>query len=70
LLTGDIDKNLEPGSRPLLRDVLEKAEAKAAFAKISYEIAGVSRADFARLIKDDFERWGPIVKASGFTVLD
>jgi tripartite-type tricarboxylate transporter receptor subunit TctC len=53
-----------------IRDVLEKAEAKAAFAKISYEIAGVSRADFARLIRDDFERWGPIVKASGFSVLD
>jgi tripartite-type tricarboxylate transporter receptor subunit TctC len=47
--------------------VLEKAEAKAAFAKISYEIAGVSRADFARLIKDDFERWRPILTESAST---
>jgi tripartite-type tricarboxylate transporter receptor subunit TctC len=51
-------------------EALKTEEAKAAFAKISYEIAGISRADFARLIRDDFERWGPIVKASGFTVLD
>jgi tripartite-type tricarboxylate transporter receptor subunit TctC len=53
-----------------IREVLKKEEARATFAKISYEIAGASRADFARLIKDDFERWGPIVKASGFTPLD
>jgi tripartite-type tricarboxylate transporter receptor subunit TctC len=27
-------------------------------------------ADFARQIKTDFDRWGPIVKASGFTPMD
>ena len=37
-----------------IRQVLKKKETKATFAKISYEIAGGSRADFARLIKDDF----------------
>jgi tripartite-type tricarboxylate transporter receptor subunit TctC len=53
-----------------IRQVLKKEETKTTFAKISYEVAGTSRADFARVIKDDFERWGPIVKASGFTPLD
>jgi len=49
-----------------IREVLKKEEVKADFAKISYEIAAASGADFARLIKSDFERWGPIVKASGY----
>ena len=49
-----------------IREVLKKEEIKAAFTKISYEIATASGADFARLIKSDFERWGPIVKASGY----
>jgi tripartite-type tricarboxylate transporter receptor subunit TctC len=50
----------------VIRKVLSKEEIKAAFTKISYEIVGASQADFARLIKSDFERWGPIVKASGY----
>ena len=53
-----------------IREALKKEEIKAAFAQISYEVAAASGADFARLIKSDFERWGPIVQASGFTLLD
>jgi tripartite-type tricarboxylate transporter receptor subunit TctC len=53
-----------------IQDVLKKEEAKATFAKISYEVAGVSLSDFTRVINEDFERWGRIVKASGFTPLD
>jgi tripartite-type tricarboxylate transporter receptor subunit TctC len=49
-----------------IHGVLKKEEIKAAFTRISYEIATASGADFARLIKSDFERWGPIVKASGY----
>jgi tripartite-type tricarboxylate transporter receptor subunit TctC len=49
-----------------IREALKKEEIKAAFTEISYEIATASGADFARLIKSDFERWGPIVKASGY----
>jgi tripartite-type tricarboxylate transporter receptor subunit TctC len=49
-----------------IREVLKKEEVKAAFTRISYEIAAASGADFAGLIKSDFERWGPIVKASGY----
>jgi tripartite-type tricarboxylate transporter receptor subunit TctC len=54
----------------VIRKVLSKEEIKAAFTKISYEIVGASQADFARLIKFDFERWGPIVKASGYKAED
>jgi tripartite-type tricarboxylate transporter receptor subunit TctC len=49
-----------------IREALKKEEVKAAFTKIAYETAAVSGSDFARLIKSDFERWGPIVKASGY----
>jgi tripartite-type tricarboxylate transporter receptor subunit TctC len=49
-----------------VREALKKEEIKAAFARISYEIAAASGSDFARLINSDFERWGPIVKASGY----
>ena len=49
-----------------IREALKKEEVKAAFAKISYEIAAIPGAEFAGLIKSDFERWGPIVKASGY----
>jgi tripartite-type tricarboxylate transporter receptor subunit TctC len=49
-----------------IRKILNKEEIKAAFTKISYEIADASGTNFARLIKSDFERWGPIVKASGY----
>jgi tripartite-type tricarboxylate transporter receptor subunit TctC len=49
-----------------IREALKKEEVKAAFTKISYEIAAISGAEFAGLIKSDFERWGPIVKASGY----
>jgi tripartite-type tricarboxylate transporter receptor subunit TctC len=50
-----------------IRDALKKNEIKAGLTKLSYETTGISRSDFARLIKADFERWAPIVKASGFT---
>jgi tripartite-type tricarboxylate transporter receptor subunit TctC len=49
-----------------LREALKKEEVKAALAEISYEVATAAGADFAQLIKSDFERWGPIVKASGY----
>ena len=50
-----------------IHKVLGNDEIKAALTKISYEIAGASRVDFAPLIKSDFQRWGLIVQASGFT---
>jgi tripartite-type tricarboxylate transporter receptor subunit TctC len=48
-------------------EVLKKEEIKATFKKVAYEVAGDSATDFARLVKSDFERWGSVVQASGFT---
>jgi tripartite-type tricarboxylate transporter receptor subunit TctC len=53
-----------------INEVLKKEEIKAVFTKIAYDVSGASGTDFARLIKSDFERWGSVVKASGFTPLD
>jgi tripartite-type tricarboxylate transporter receptor subunit TctC len=50
-----------------VRDALETDEVKAGLAKSSFEIGGTSPAEFAHLVKADLERWGPLVKASGFT---
>jgi tripartite-type tricarboxylate transporter receptor subunit TctC len=49
-----------------IREVLKTDAFKAGIAKLSFEPAGTSPSDFAKLIKSDFDRWGPIVRASGF----
>jgi tripartite-type tricarboxylate transporter receptor subunit TctC len=53
-----------------LRTTLQTKEVQAGLANQSVDVAGHTPADFARQIKADFDRWGPIVKASGFTPLD
>jgi tripartite-type tricarboxylate transporter receptor subunit TctC len=53
-----------------IREVLQKEETKATLTKLSFQIAGHSQLDFARLIKSEFQRWRSIVQASGFTPLD
>lgn len=53
-----------------LRTALKTKPMLDAFATLSVDAAGHTPADFARVIKADTDRWGPIVKASGFTPLD
>ncbi len=53
-----------------LRAALQTKEVQAGLANQSVDVGGLTPADFARQVKADFERWGPIVKASGFTPLD
>jgi tripartite-type tricarboxylate transporter receptor subunit TctC len=48
-------------------EALRADSVKAGLAKLSYEPAGASPGVFATLIKSDFDRWGSIVRASGFT---
>ena len=43
---------------------------KSGLAKQSFEVAGMPPADLVTLIKADTERWGGIVKASGFDPID
>ncbi|MBT2326867.1 twin-arginine translocation pathway signal protein [Variovorax paradoxus] len=51
-----------------VRDALASAEIKDGFRKMSFKPRGESPAEFAKLIRSDYEQWGPIVKATGFTV--
>jgi tripartite-type tricarboxylate transporter receptor subunit TctC len=54
----------------VLRAALQTKEVLAGLANQSVEPGGLTPADFARQMRADYERWGPIVKASGFTPLD
>jgi tripartite-type tricarboxylate transporter receptor subunit TctC len=40
---------------------------KTGLARLSVEAVSVTPGEFAQLIKSDFDRWGPIVQASGFS---
>jgi tripartite-type tricarboxylate transporter receptor subunit TctC len=63
---------------PALVAQLNAAVRKAALAKpvieglekLSFDMAGESPAEFAAFVKKELERWGPIVKASGFSSED
>jgi tripartite-type tricarboxylate transporter receptor subunit TctC len=54
----------------VLRAALQTREVQAGLAAQSVDPGGLTPADFARQVKADFDRWGPIVKESGFTPLD
>src|SRR4029079_15216050 len=45
-----------------LRAALQTKEVQAGLATQSVEAGGLTPADFARQVKADFDRWGPIVK--------
>jgi tripartite-type tricarboxylate transporter receptor subunit TctC len=53
-----------------LRAALQTKQVQAGLAAQSVDPGGLTPAEFARQIKVDYERWGPIVKASGFTPVD
>jgi tripartite-type tricarboxylate transporter receptor subunit TctC len=50
-----------------IRTVVNTHVFKTALAKLSVDPAGETPKEFAQLVKSDFDRWGPIVQASGFT---
>jgi tripartite-type tricarboxylate transporter receptor subunit TctC len=50
------------------KDCAEALHAPAVeqrLAKLGATVAGTSPADFAKLIRADYEKWGPIIKAAG-----
>jgi tripartite-type tricarboxylate transporter receptor subunit TctC len=53
-----------------IRTVVNTETFKTALAKLSIDAASVTPGEFAQLIKSDFDRWGPIVQASGFSPED
>jgi len=54
----------------VLRAALQTKEMQAGLANQSVDVGGLTPAEFVRQVKADFDRWGPIVKESGFTPLD
>lgn len=53
-----------------IREALKSKEVTEGFAKFAFEPAGESPVEFATLVKSEHERWGPIVKSTGFTAED
>ncbi len=51
-------------------EALKSKEVTEGFAKFAFEPAGESPVEFAKLVKSEHERWGPIVKSTGFTAED
>jgi tripartite-type tricarboxylate transporter receptor subunit TctC len=49
-----------------IRAALKTDDVKAGLAKLSLEPSGDSPEELARQVKYEFDRWGPIVEASGF----
>ena len=53
-----------------INEALRLPELKETFAKFGMEPLQGSSESFAALIKSDLAAWGPVIKASGFTVED
>jgi tripartite-type tricarboxylate transporter receptor subunit TctC len=53
-----------------IRTVVNTDGFKTALAKLAIDPVGETPKEFAQLVKSDFDRWGPIVQASGFTPED
>jgi tripartite-type tricarboxylate transporter receptor subunit TctC len=52
----------------LIRAALKQPDVLEVFSKMSFKARGESSDEFRNLIRHDLEQWGPIVKASGFTI--
>lgn len=53
-----------------IREALKSKEVIEGFAKFGFEPASDSPAEFAKLVRSDYEAWAPIVKSTGFTAED
>jgi tripartite-type tricarboxylate transporter receptor subunit TctC len=54
----------------VIRDALKSNEIKDSLTKLYFQITVRSPSDFAELLKSDFDRWGAIVRSSGFVPED
>jgi tripartite-type tricarboxylate transporter receptor subunit TctC len=50
-----------------IRAALKTKPVMDGLEKASFELGGESQAEFGKVIKSELERWGPVVKASGFS---
>jgi tripartite-type tricarboxylate transporter receptor subunit TctC len=58
--------NVAERLRAAILDALRNAEIRARIEALAYEVAGTTGEELARIQRADYERWGPIIKASGF----
>jgi tripartite-type tricarboxylate transporter receptor subunit TctC len=49
-------------------EVAKAPDVSECLAQLAYEPSAIRTKEFAALIKAEYERWGPIVKASGFSL--
>ena len=62
----DVVKRLANG----IADATAFGDTQRSFIKMGMEAVAITQVGFASVLKSDLERWGPIVKASGFTAED
>ena len=53
-----------------VRAALQAKPVVAGLEKLSFDVEGESSSEFSAIVKKELERWGPIVKASGFSSED
>jgi tripartite-type tricarboxylate transporter receptor subunit TctC len=58
--------NVAERLRAAILDALQNAEIRARIDTLGFEIAGTTGEELAQIQRADHERWGRIVKASGF----
>jgi tripartite-type tricarboxylate transporter receptor subunit TctC len=58
--------NVAERLRAAILDALRNAEIRARIETLGFEVAGTTGEELARIQHADYERWGPIIKASGF----
>jgi tripartite-type tricarboxylate transporter receptor subunit TctC len=63
----DTPANVAERLRAAILDALRNAEIRARIETLGFEVvAGTTGEELARIQRADYERWGPIIKASGF----
>lgn len=58
--------NVAERLRAAILDALQNAEIRARIDSLGFDVAGTTGEELARVQQADYERWGPIIKASGF----
>lgn len=53
-----------------LRAAASQARVTTALAKLEFEPVSMTQPQYAALLKADFERWGPVIKATGYKAED
>jgi tripartite-type tricarboxylate transporter receptor subunit TctC len=56
--------------RSSVQSALKTDPVKSGLARQAFDVAAIARDDFVALIRSDLERWGEVVKASGFKPIE